>query len=193
MGEDRLGPVFMNRRQRGITMRKLLLAAVLVMGGLVANATIAQEGQELTPEQEAEGRQTLEIARNLASYGEAKGDALALVMAAKMMAELPGRVLPPEEGAAAGTDAAAEGDMAAGEDAATEDEAAAEGEAAAPDGASAIEDLLTKAEEMAPDDETITALVEEVRATAEEQSRAVCYWEYYCYWNGYCEYAWACF
>ncbi len=150
-------------------MRKLLLAVVLVMGGLVAGAAIAQEGQELTPQQEAEGRQTLEIARNLASYGEAKGDALALVMAAKMMAELPGRVLPAEEGAPTG-DAAA-----------------------APDGASAIEDLLAKAEEMAPDDEAVTALVADVRAKAEEQSRAVCYWEYYCYWNGYCEYAWACF
>jgi len=74
-------------------MRKLLLAAAFVVTGLTAGASIAQEKTDLTPAQQAEGRLVLETARNLVSYGETKGDALALVTAAKLMAGVPGRVL----------------------------------------------------------------------------------------------------
>ncbi len=66
--------------------KTVLIALVLAVAGTVADA------QELTAEQQAEVRITLQTARNLALYGEAKGDALALVTAARMMAGVPGRV-----------------------------------------------------------------------------------------------------
>ena len=53
---------------------------------MTAGATLAQDKQDLTNAQQAEGRLILETARNLVSYGETKGDALALVTAAKLMA-----------------------------------------------------------------------------------------------------------
>lgn len=71
-------------------MKKLLMALVVVAGGLTAGTTLAQD---LTPAQQAEAQFTLETARSLVNYGESKGDALALVTAAKMFAEVPGRVL----------------------------------------------------------------------------------------------------
>lgn len=73
-------------------MKKLLMATAFVITGLTAGA-VAQEKTDLTVAQQAEGRMILETARNLASYGETKGDALALVTAAKLMAGVPGRVL----------------------------------------------------------------------------------------------------
>ena len=83
-------------------MRNILLALVLVLSQLTAGVSVAQEAQELTAAQQAEGRLVLETARNLASYGETKGDALALVMAAKMIADVPGRVLADGEQGASG-------------------------------------------------------------------------------------------
>jgi hypothetical protein len=83
-------------------MRNMLLALVLVLSQLTAGVSVAQEAQELTPAQQAEGRLVLETARNLASYGETKGDALAMVMAAKMIADVPGRVLADGEQGASG-------------------------------------------------------------------------------------------
>lgn len=83
-------------------MRNILLALVLVLSQLTAGVSVAQEAQELTPAQQAEGRLVLETARNLASYGETKSDALALVMAAKMIADVPGRVLADGEAGASG-------------------------------------------------------------------------------------------
>ena len=85
-------------------MRKLLLAAAFTAMSLTAGATLAQEKQDLTPAQQAEGRLILETARNLASYGETKGDALALVTAAKMMASVPGKVLADGQKGDAGAD-----------------------------------------------------------------------------------------
>lgn len=73
-------------------MKKLLIASVIATGALTATVTVAQESN-LTPAQQAEGRITLETARNLISYGQTKKDGLALVTAAKMMAGVPGRVL----------------------------------------------------------------------------------------------------
>ncbi|HEV7255336.1 MAG TPA: hypothetical protein VGN97_19805 [Mesorhizobium sp.] len=104
-------------------MKKMLAATVLIVAGLTMGGSFAQEnndaasgttttegaaagGQaqqpELTPEQQAEARATIEIAQNLASYGETKGDALALVTAAKMLSSVPGRVLAPGETGAEG-------------------------------------------------------------------------------------------
>ena len=74
-------------------MKKLLLATAFVIAAMTAGASIAEEKKDLTPAQQAEGRMVLETARNLVSYGETKGDALALVTAAKLMASVPGRVL----------------------------------------------------------------------------------------------------
>jgi hypothetical protein len=74
-------------------MKKLAIAAAFVIAGLTSGASVAQEKTDLTVAQQAEGRMILETARNLASYGETKGDALALVTAAKLMVSVPGRVL----------------------------------------------------------------------------------------------------
>jgi hypothetical protein len=146
-------------------MRKLLIAGVFAIASLTAGASVAQDKPTLTPAQQAEGRLILETARNLVSYGETKGDALALVTAAKMMAGVPGRVLADDAEGAAGADKAANFD---------------------------IEAVLKKAEDLAQGDELITKVAADVRTAAEANSKAVCYWEYYCYWNGWCEYAWAC-
>lgn len=146
-------------------MRKLLLASVLVLGGLTSSATIAeeatQEAQELSAAQQAESQFVLETARNLASYGETKGDALALVTAAKLIADVPGRVLADGE----------EGQSGANFD---------------------VEALLGKAADLAPDNEIIATLSGEVREAAEASSRAYCYWQYYCY-AGWCQYYWYCY
>ncbi len=74
-------------------MRKFVIASALAVGTLFAHASMAQEGEQLSPAEQAEGQAILETARNLANYGEARSDALALVMAAKMMTDVPGRVL----------------------------------------------------------------------------------------------------
>lgn len=146
-------------------MRKLLLAAAFTAMSLTAGATLAQEKQDLTPAQQAEGRLILETARNLASYGETKGDALALVTAAKMMAGVPGKVLADGQKGDTGADKSQAFD---------------------------IEAVLKKAEDLAQGDELITKVAGQVREAAAANSKAVCYWEYYCYWNGWCEYAYAC-
>lgn len=146
-------------------MKKLLMATTFVVAGLTAGASVAQEKADLTAAQQAEGRLVLETARNLASYGETKGDALALVTAAKMMASVPGRVLADGTKGEAGADGAANFD---------------------------IEGVLKKAEDLAQGDALITKVAGDVRTMAEANSKAVCYWEYYCYYNGWCEYAYAC-
>ncbi len=146
-------------------MKKLLMATAFVVAGLTAGASVAQEKADLTNAQQAEGRLVLETARNLASYGETKGDALALVTAAKMMASVPGRVLADGTKGEAGADNAAIFD---------------------------IEGVLKKAEDLAQGDALITKVAGDVRTMAEANSKAVCYWEYYCYYNGWCEYAYAC-
>lgn len=76
-------------------MKKLFLAGFLVATSLTAGASLAEEAKkaDISEAQQAEGRQILATARALSSYGEAKGDALALVTAAKMVAGVPGRVL----------------------------------------------------------------------------------------------------
>jgi hypothetical protein len=145
-------------------MKKLIIAALFAVTSLTAGASLAQDGG-LTPAQQAEGRLILETARNLASYGETKGDALALVTAAKMMAGVQGRVLADGTKGEAGPDSAQNFD---------------------------IEAVLKKAEELAGGDELITKVAADVRTAAEANSKAVCYWEYYCYWNGWCEYAYYC-
>jgi protein-disulfide isomerase len=75
-------------------MKKLLLAGLLAATSLTAGASLAEDKKpDISAAQQAEGRQILETARALESYGEAKGDPLALVTAAKMVASVPGRVL----------------------------------------------------------------------------------------------------
>jgi hypothetical protein len=146
-------------------MKKLLIAAVFVAAGLTAGASVAQDKQTLSTAQQAEGRLILETARNLVSYGETKGDALALVTAAKMMASVPGKVLADGQTGEGGADKSAPFD---------------------------IEGVLKKAEDLSQGDELITKVAGQVRETAAANSKAVCYWQYYCYYNGWCEYAYAC-
>lgn len=146
-------------------MKKLIIAAAFVAASITGGATIAAEKQDLTPQQQAEGRLILETARNLVSYGEAKNDALALVTAAKMVASVPGRVLADDQKGEAGADKVQNFD---------------------------IEGVLKKAEDLAQGDELITKVAAQVRETAAANSKAVCYWEYYCYYNGWCEYAYYC-
>ncbi|WP_256752456.1 hypothetical protein [Mesorhizobium sp. Mes31] len=75
-------------------IKKLLLAGLLAATSLTAGASLAEDKKpDISAAQQAEGRQILETARALESYGEAKGDPLALVTAAKMVASVPGRVL----------------------------------------------------------------------------------------------------
>jgi hypothetical protein len=146
-------------------MKKLIIAAAFVAASLTGGATWAQEKQDLTPAQQAEGRQILATARALESYGEAKNDALALVTAAKMVASVPGRVLADGQDGSAGADKSQNFD---------------------------IEAVLKKAEDLAQGDELITKVAAQVRETAKANAKYVCYWAYDCYWNGYCEYAYVC-
>ena len=74
-------------------MKQLIVATVLAAASLAPAATLGQDRKDLTPAEQAESRAILETARALANYGEAKGDPLALVTAANMMAGVPGRVL----------------------------------------------------------------------------------------------------
>ncbi len=84
-------------------MKKLVLAAFLATTTLTGGATLAQEtAPAVTPAEQAEGRAILETARTLVNYGESKGDALALVTAAKMFTSVPGRVLAEGEKGTAG-------------------------------------------------------------------------------------------
>lgn len=142
-------------------MRKMMLAAAILLAAMGA----AHAQDELTPEQQAEGRIVLQTARNLAIYGEAKGDALALVTAARMMAGVPGKVVasgPAERARSAG-------------------------------GMSFdVDGLLDKAEALAKGDPLVLKAAADIRATATEKDDAICYWEYYCYYNGSCEYAYVC-
>ena len=147
-------------------MRKMFLALFFLATSLTAGA-IAGPGKaaDLTPAQQAEARLILETARNLISYGETKNDALALVMAAKMLASAPGRVLADDQKGAGGADKAANFD---------------------------VETVLKKAEDLAQGNELITQVAKEVREMAAANSKAICYWEYYCYYNGWCEYSYYC-
>ena len=145
-----------------MTMKTFLLAAVLAVASLTAGATLAQDRKDLAPAEQAEARAVLTTARALANYGEAKGDPLALVTAAHLMAGVPGRVL-------------AEGEQG--------------GAAAKPFDYDAI---LKKAEELSQGDPLIAKVAGEVRERAAANAKAICYWRYYCYWNGWCEYAYYC-
>lgn len=145
-------------------MKKIILAGFLVAASLTAGASLADDAKkaDISEAQQAEGRQILQTARELVGYGEAKGDALALVTAAKMVAGVPGRVL-------------------------------ADGQEGAKGANFDVEAVLKKAEDLAQGDELITKVAADVRKSAEANSKAVCYWQYYCYWNGYCEYAYYCY
>lgn len=104
-------------------MRKTILAALFVATSMTAGASLAQDAkQDLTVAQQAEARLTLETARNLVSYGETKGDALALVTAAKMMASVPGRVLADDQKGTQGANFDIEGVLKKAEDLAQGDE-----------------------------------------------------------------------
>lgn len=149
--------------KRTRTMKTLIIAAFLLAAGLTAGATTAAERQDLTPAEQAEGRAVLGLARGLVSYGEAKGDPLALISAANMMASVPGRVLADGQDGSAGA--------AAGFD---------------------LEAVLKKAEALSQGDPLIAKVAAEVRERAAANSKAICYWRYYCYWNGWCEYAYYC-
>lgn len=140
-------------------MKKLVLAAFLATTTLTGGATLAQEtAPAVTPAEQAEGRAILETARTLVNYGESKGDALALVTAAKMFTSVPGRVL-------------------------------AEGEKGTAGKLFDVEAVLKKAEELAQGDELITKVATDVRAAAEAQSKAACWWELWCNnWTGECWY-----
>ena len=142
---------------------KILFAAAAL--ALAAGAAYGQGAEQLTAGQQAEGRIVLQTARNLAIYGEANGDALALVTAARMMAGVPGNVV--SSGPAARARSA--GGMSFD-----------------------VDGLLTKAEELAKGDPLVLKAAAEIRAMAAEKARAICYWEYYCYYNGSCEYAYVC-
>ena len=144
-------------------MRKILFAATIALAAV--GAAYGQGAEQLTAEEQAENRLTLQTARDLASYGEAKGDALALVTAARMMAGVPGKVVaggPAERSRSAGG-------MVFD-----------------------VEGLLKKAEELAKGDPLVTKAAAEIRATATGKEGSICYWEYYCYYNGSCEYAYVC-
>ena len=144
-------------------MQKILFAAAIALAA--AGAAYGQGAGQLTAEEQAEGRIVLQTARNLAIYGEAKGDALALVTAARMMAGVPGRVV----ASGPATYARSTGGMSFD-----------------------VDGLLDKAEELAKGDPLVLKATAEVRATAAEKDGAICYWEYYCYYNGSCEYAYVC-
>lgn len=143
-------------------MRRMVFAAAML---LAAVGTAYGQSGELTAAAQAEARIVLMTARNLAIYGEAKGDALALVTAARMMAGVPGRVVasgPAERARSAG-------------------------------GMSFdVDGLLRKAEALAKGDPLVLKAAAEIRATAAGKDDAICYWEYYCYYNGSCEYAYVC-
>jgi hypothetical protein len=144
-------------------MRRLIVAVALLAAALSTGATTAQENADLTSAEQAEARMVLETARTLVSYGEAKGDPLALVTAANMIAGVPGRVLADGQDGSAGNSAGFD-----------------------------VEAVLKKAEELGQGNEIIARIAADVRQRAAAQSKAICYWRYYCYWNGWCEYAYYC-
>ncbi|MBX3577552.1 MAG: hypothetical protein KF723_10090 [Rhizobiaceae bacterium] len=146
-------------------MKKILIAAMFAAASLTAGASIAQDGAKASTGQQAEGRIILETARNLIAFGEAKGDALALVTAAKLMTSVEARVLADGTTGEGGPDKAQDFD---------------------------IEGVLKKAEELSGGDELIAKVAADVRTAAEANSKAVCWWELECYWNGYCEYVLYC-
>ncbi len=74
-------------------MKKFFVAFVVLAGVTLTQASVAQEGQQLSPAEQAQNQGIIETAQNLASYAEAQGDALALVVAARMLTQVPGRVL----------------------------------------------------------------------------------------------------
>ena len=83
-------------------MRTMLAAIALVFGVVLTQASIAQESKPLSPAEQAQDQGIIMTARNLASYADARGDALALVVAARMLTQVPGRVLGEGEKGAGG-------------------------------------------------------------------------------------------
>ena len=55
-----------------------------------------------------------------------------------------------------------------------------------------VEGILAKAQELAKGDALVLKAIAQIRETAAEKARSICYWEYYCYYNGSCEYAYVC-
>ncbi|MGN6305522.1 MAG: hypothetical protein ACTHNH_11940 [Mesorhizobium sp.] len=105
-------------------MKKIILAGFLVAASLTAGASLADDAKkaDISEAQQAEGRQILQTARELVGYGEAKGDALALVTAAKMVAGVPGRVLADGQEGAKGANFDVEAVLKKAEDLAQGDE-----------------------------------------------------------------------
>jgi hypothetical protein len=105
-------------------MKKIILAGFLAATSLTAGASFADDAKkaDISEAQQAEGRQILQTARELVGYGEAKGDALALVTAAKMVAGVPGRVLADGQEGAKGADFDVEAVLKKAEDLAQGDE-----------------------------------------------------------------------
>ena len=105
-------------------LKKIVLAGFLAATSLTAGASFAEDAKkaDISEAQQAEGRQILETARQLESYGEAKGDALALVTAAKMVASVPGRVLADGQEGAKGANFDVEAVLKKAEDLAKGDE-----------------------------------------------------------------------
>jgi hypothetical protein len=105
-------------------MKKIILAGFLAAASLTAGASLADDAKkaDISEAQQAEGRQILQTARELVGYGEAKGDALALVTAAKMVAGVPGRVLADGQEGAKGANFDVEAVLKKAEDLAQGDE-----------------------------------------------------------------------
>jgi hypothetical protein len=105
-------------------MKKIVLAGFLAAASLTAGASLADDAKkaDISEAQQAEGRQILQTARELVGYGEAKGDALALVTAAKMVAGVPGRVLADGQEGAKGANFDVEAVLKKAEDLAQGDE-----------------------------------------------------------------------
>ena len=74
-------------------MKKLFAVMTMVVGVIFAQGSVAQDNQKLTPAEQAMNQATIETAQHLAAYGDAHDDALALLVAARMLTSVPGRVL----------------------------------------------------------------------------------------------------
>ena len=144
---------------------RMALVLGMALAALQPAHTWAQEGRELSAARQAEGRHVLATARGLISYGEARGDAMALVVAARMIESVPGRVLADGQTGEAGAGSTTDYD---------------------------IEAVLRKAEALSRGDASIAKAIAELRATATADEETSCYWEYYCYYNGECEYTYSC-
>lgn len=146
-------------------MKRLILAALFAASSLTSTMSLAQEQVKLSAAEKAEYSATLTTARALASYGESKGDALALLVAARMIESVPGPKLADGQDPSAGTDNLKFFDTAT---------------------------LVSKAKELAPADALVTKTASELSVSPQANTRGACYWAYYCNYYG-CWYEWACY